>query len=66
MPYRVEPGDGFNWGDPGPEGFAMSIKIALEEDLLAIGYTLANAVRELRDGIVWLRWDPPRWAPPSA
>jgi hypothetical protein len=55
VPYRVETGDGFNWGEPRPEGFALSIKVALDEDLLGVGFS--RAVRELRDGIVWLRWD---------
>jgi hypothetical protein len=58
--YPVDPEDDeFNWGE-GPNGFAVSIKVALEEDLLAVGYTLANAIREFRDGIVWVRWDGPK------
>ena len=32
--------------------------ICLEEDLQAGGYGLANAIREPRDGVSWLRWDP--------
>jgi hypothetical protein len=51
--------DDFNWGD-GPAGFAMSIKVALEEDLCSVGYTLDHALREPSDGVVWVRWDGPK------
>jgi hypothetical protein len=55
--YRVDPDDDdFNWGE-GASGFAMSIKVELQEKLMAVGYTLANAIRERRDGLVWVRWN---------
>jgi hypothetical protein len=53
--YRVDQDDDVNCGE-GPEGFAISVKVALAEDLLALGYTLSNAVREPREGVVWVRW----------
>ena len=41
-----------------PEQAAADVAICLEEDLQAGGYGLANAIREPRDGVSWLRWDP--------
>jgi hypothetical protein len=41
-----------------PEQAAADVAICLEEDLQASGYGLANAIREPRDGVSWLRWDP--------
>jgi hypothetical protein len=38
------------------------ISVYLEENLIASGYGLANAIREPADGVTWLRWPlPAEW-----
>lgn len=36
---------------------ASMIVISLEEDLLACGYGMENAIREPQGDVTWLRWD---------
>lgn len=39
------------------EELASMITISLEENLLASGYGVENAIREPLDDVTWLRWD---------
>lgn len=40
------------------EESAAVIMDSLEENLLAVGYGIKNAIREPQNDVTWLRWDP--------
>jgi hypothetical protein len=42
-----------------PSEFALMTAIAAEEDLLAKGYGVQNAIREPKGDVTWLRWTTP-------
>jgi hypothetical protein len=39
------------------EELASMIAISLEEDLLAIGFGIENAIQQPQGGVTWLHWD---------
>ena len=58
--YELEQDDGEHPPDiTTPSEFAIMTAIAAEEDLLATGYGIQNAIREPKDDVTWLRWTTP-------
>ena len=59
LSYQIDQDDEHPPGVTTPSEFAIMTAIAVEEDLLAKGYGVQNAIREPKGDVTWLRWTTP-------